>query len=251
MNRRHLALIVLLNVLISFVIALVVVWVFEIRRPEADELALLYGARPDAVLAATPAPANLVPVAPTRLSEDAALANPTAVSEATNPPLEVYVVKGGDSLVAIAVRYNVSIDDIVEANGLANPDYVFSGQRLIIPPARNTGGAPTATPLSVEGVEIAGIAGAGDLGAESTQIVNDSDQAFSLQGWQLSRRDGPSYTFGNTPLFPGGSVRVNTRAGQDSSIELYWGQDEAQWQSGTEARLLNERGKVIHAFEVP
>ena len=55
-------------------------------------------------------------------------------------------------------------------------------------------------------------------------MVNDSDQAFTLQGWQLERVDGPAYTFGNVPLFPGGSVRVHTRAGDNTSIDLYWGQ---------------------------
>ena len=55
MNRRQLAFIVLVNGLVSLVIALGVVWVFEIRRPEAEQLALLNDQRPGAVLAATPA----------------------------------------------------------------------------------------------------------------------------------------------------------------------------------------------------
>ena len=61
MNRRQLAFIVLVNGLVSLVIALAVVWVFEIRRPEAQELAALYGARPEAVLASTPAAAAGAP----------------------------------------------------------------------------------------------------------------------------------------------------------------------------------------------
>lgn len=254
MNRRHLALIILINALFSFVIALVVVWVYEIRKPEADELALLYAARPDAVLAATPVPANPVSFADSTPREDFVEEEPTettAPTEATEPSQEVYVVKGGDSLVAIAVRYNVSVEDIVRVNELANPDYVFSGQRLIIPTNQGANTGPTPTVQNVVGVGISGVAGAGDLTVESVQIVNDGDQAFSLQGWQLSRADGPAYTIGNVPLFPGGSVRINTRAGQDSSIELYWGLDTAQWQSGTTAQLLNERGSVIDSFTVP
>ena len=54
MNRRQLAFIVLVNGLVSLVIALGVVWVFEIRRPEAEQLALLNDQRPGAVLASTP-----------------------------------------------------------------------------------------------------------------------------------------------------------------------------------------------------
>ncbi len=161
-------------------------------------------------------------------------------------------MRGGDSLVAIATRYNVTVDDIVRTNNLANPDFVFSGQRLIIPGGAGAGGAgPTATPAAIEGVTIASIAGAGSLEAEAVQVVNDSDRAFTLQGWQLERVDGPVYTFGNVPLFPGGSVRVHTRAGDDTSIDLYWGQNQAQWESGAVAQLLNERGASVHTLTAP
>jgi hypothetical protein len=89
------------------------------------------------------------------------------------------------------------------------------------------------------------------VATEAVQVVNDSDQAFTLQGWRLERVDGPTYTFGNVPLFPGGSVRVHTRAGENTSIDLYWGQSEAQWQSGATAQLLNERGGLVHTFTAP
>ncbi len=253
MNRRHIALLVLINAMVSLVIALAVVWVYEIRRPESDELAALYAARPNAVLAATPAPANPVAILPTRAQNagEAVAIEAAVTAESAPVEQEVYVVKGGDSLVAIAVRYGVTVDELVEANSLANPDYVFSGQRLLIPVSGGNGSGPTPTVVIREGVEISGIAGAGDLATESAQIVNDSDQAFSMEGWQLTKTDGPVYTFGNVPLFPGGSVRVNTRAGEDSSIELYWGQSEAQWNSGDVAQLLNERGSIVHSYIVP
>lgn len=254
MNRRQLAFIVLVNGLVSLVIALAVVWIFEIRRPEAAEIASLYGARPEAVLAPTPAP---VPAQPVSIAGAVAQADapgqepPPIATESQDRQQEVYVVRGGDSLVAIAARYSVPVDDIVRANNLANPDFVFSGQRLIIPGRLATGGGPTATPATVEGVAIGAIDGAGSLETEAAQVVNDSDRAFSLQGWQLARQDGPVYTFGNVPLFPGGSVRIHTRAGEDTSIDLFWGQSEAQWQSGTVAQLLNERGTLVNTFTVP
>lgn len=253
MNRRQLAFIVLVNGLVSLVIALAVVWVFEIRRPEAEGLAALYGAQPGAIVASTPAPA--LPVAVAAAAQAATSAPPEQPVVATPEQAseqEVYVVRGGDSLVAIAARYNVSIDDIVRANNLTNPDFVFSGQRLVIPGVQSTGAAgPTSTPAVIEGVSIAAVGGAGDLETEAAQVVNDSDRAFTLQGWQLVRQDGPTYTFGNVPLFPGGSVRVHTRGGDDTSIDLYWGQTEAQWTSGAVAQLLNERGGLVHTFTVP
>ncbi|MGQ9666584.1 MAG: LysM peptidoglycan-binding domain-containing protein [Anaerolineae bacterium] len=50
----------------------------------------------------------------------------------------VHVVRWGETLEGIAARYGVSVWAIVQANGLANPDYIYVGQTLIIPAA----GAP-------------------------------------------------------------------------------------------------------------
>ena len=250
LNRRQLAFIVLVNGLVSLVIALAVVWVFEIRRPEAEELAAIYGAQPVAVLAATPAPSIPVAAPAVLQPEEPAPDVATATAPETNQSEEIYVVRGGDSLVAIAARYNLSVDQIVEANDLANPDFVFSGQRLIIPVSRLSGSAAsTATPVPVQGVEVASIIGAGDLATEAVQVVNDSDRAFSLQGWQLVKEEGPVYTFGDVPLFPGGSVRINTRTGSDNSIDLFWGQSEALWRSGAVARIdKRTRDACAHLF---
>ena len=44
-----------------------------------------------------------------------------------------HTVKAGESLFIIARQYDVTIDDIVEANNLENPDRLFIGQVLIIP----------------------------------------------------------------------------------------------------------------------
>jgi murein DD-endopeptidase MepM/ murein hydrolase activator NlpD len=44
-----------------------------------------------------------------------------------------YQVKSGDTLSLIALRYGVSVDELVQANGLANPDMIYIGQTLVIP----------------------------------------------------------------------------------------------------------------------
>ena len=255
MNRRQLAFIVLVNGLVSLVLALGVVWVFEIRRPDAEELASLAIPRPEAILAATPAAAagaaNPVAAAPTA-QEPEVEAVPTPQPAAAAGDQEVYIVQAGDSLLVIATRYNITVDQIMQANGLTNPDFVFSGQRLVIPVSGNANSSePTPTAVVIQGVEISAIDGGGDLNTESVLVVNDSDRAFSLQGWQLAREGGPAYTFGNVPLFPGGSVRVHTRAGSNTSIDLYWGQTEALWQSGSVAILLSAQGAVVHSRPAP
>ena len=47
--------------------------------------------------------------------------------------LEIYVVKSGDTVYQIARRYSVSMDDIISANQLQNPNALSVGQALIIP----------------------------------------------------------------------------------------------------------------------
>lgn len=253
MNRRQLAFIVLVNGLVSLVIALGVVWVFEIRRPDAAEIAALTLPRPEGILAATPAPATATSPADAAVptaQEPEVEALPAEPQSAAEDSQEVYIVQAGDSLLAIATRYNIAVDQIMQANGLTNPDFLFSGQRLVIPVSGGSA-APTPTPVVIEGVEIAAVDGGGNLDVESVLVVNDSDSAFSLQGWQLASEGGPAYTFGNVPLFPGGSVRVHTRAGDNTSIDLYWGQSEAVWPSGTAVQLISAQGAVVHSLTAP
>ena len=52
-----------------------------------------------------------------------------------------HVVQPGDTLFSIARRYGVSMDAIALANGIANPNRIYVGQRLLIP----TGGTPSGT----------------------------------------------------------------------------------------------------------
>lgn len=49
------------------------------------------------------------------------------------PSMIIYIVQRGDTLWAIAKRYNVTIQSIVGANNLANPDMLDIGQQLVIP----------------------------------------------------------------------------------------------------------------------
>ena len=59
------------------------------------------------------------------------------------PPESVasgYVIKAGDSLSGIAVKFGVSLSSLMRSNNIRDPDRIFSGQRLVIP---STGGAAT------------------------------------------------------------------------------------------------------------
>jgi len=54
-----------------------------------------------------------------------------SVSAQGNGP--VYIVQPGDTLSLIASRFNVSLNDLIEANPAINPDILSEGQQIIIP----------------------------------------------------------------------------------------------------------------------
>jgi murein DD-endopeptidase MepM/ murein hydrolase activator NlpD len=64
----------------------------------------------------------------------------------------VYVVAPGDTLGAIAARFGISLDALVAANGIADPNRLVAGQQLLIPGA--AGNLPAATAgVAIEGIE--------------------------------------------------------------------------------------------------
>jgi len=46
--------------------------------------------------------------------------------------MEIYVVQPGDSLYAIARRYGVSLERLIQDNGLLQPDYLVAGQTIVV-----------------------------------------------------------------------------------------------------------------------
>ena len=157
----------------------------------------------------------------------------------------------GDSLGAIADRFGVALADIMAANSLQNPDYVFSGQRLIIPPAGGVVATVAPTSAPGQGLRIGALETPGNLLSEAVSLINDSNLAINLQGWKLERVGGPAYEIGSVSVFPGGSLWIHSRSGENTSVALFWGQAEPIWQSGAEARLVNPQGDVIATYSVP
>lgn len=268
MNRRQLAFIILFNAIVSLVVALLVVWAVEARRPDPEALAInnvpAVGQPVSTGLPVTDnTPAENVP--PTAAAPpDAGSTDPAGAPNETAVPAEptalgeqeIYIVAAGDSLSSIADRFGIPVSTIVEVNKLTDPNFVFSGQRLVIPVA-GTGGATatlvaTPTPAqAAQGIVIRAVAAPGDLLTEAVQIVNDGDGAVNLNGWQLFSATGTVYTFTDLPLFPGNYVWVHSGSGDDTSIARYWRQAGAVWSSGVEVQLRNGAGEVIARYTVP
>jgi len=90
---------------------------------------------------ATPTPTGTVTV-PTATPTSTTQPQPTA----TQPPGQpiYYIVRPGDTLYSIARQFGVSVQAILAANNLPNPNCIYVGQKLLIPSPGTP--APTPTP---------------------------------------------------------------------------------------------------------
>jgi len=87
---------------------------------------------------ADPPGATLPPPARTPTPPPLPTATPTAtptpsLSPFPSPTARLHTVARGENLTQIANRYGVTVEAIVRANGIANPNLIEPGQRLIIP----------------------------------------------------------------------------------------------------------------------
>jgi len=93
---------------------------------------------------------NQVLIIPVGTTTSAPNPTPTTTTSATT-----YVVKAGDTLYAIARAHGITIQQIVDANGISNPNLIYVNQVLKIP-AGTTTSTPTSTPSATTYVVKAG-----------------------------------------------------------------------------------------------
>lgn len=184
-----------------------------------------------------------------------------------------YAVETGDTLGAIAVKFNITVAEILDANEIPNPDALVVGQVLIIrrplvaasthtalPPGEieaevdPTAAAPTNTPEPLTGesrVLIDSIIGAGDLASERVFLKRVGPGEISLTGWSLVAENGDTFTFPQLTLFENGAVFVHTRQGQTTAVALYWELDHTVWSSGDTVVLIDDQGEVHTSYQIP
>lgn len=210
-----------------------------------------------------PTPPELTPTATKDIAGEIEALRPTAT--ATLPPSptpNVYIVKPGDTLFAIAIEYDIPVDVLMAANGLSNADELSVEQVLIIPSEewveayreKHVGAQSnvTATPTVIvdpPNVRIIGVEGAGTLEEEAIRILNSGGVA-SMSGWRLDDGDGHIYIFPTFTLHSG-AFNLNIGPGTDSPIDLYWGLEEPILSPGKILKLLDTSGEVQSTFEIP
>jgi LysM repeat protein len=199
----------------------------------------------------------------------------SAVVEPTSGRTNTYVVQSGDNLSGIAFKYGVSVDALMKANGLANPDMITVGQTLVIPAASATTAEtpeetpqagtpeatvaartpatarPSATAPSAPEVTIEQVRKAAPGGTDDVVVLANSGSWVKLLGWQLVDAEGNAYTFPDLRLFPGGTVQVHTASGKNTEVDLYWGIDRAAWSRGGVVILKDASGQVVQTYQMP
>ncbi len=265
MSYRRMLPFIFLNIIVSAAVVLGILWWWDGRQE--DSLVSVTGdpALPQAVVSQDEVP----------IAEDA----PTALPEAETVPIpeesgpEIHIVGAGETLGQISGRYDLTIDEIMSANGMNNPNFLYVGQELIIPLAEtlqeaaeeapetvdssdeDTLPAPIPTAPAGEGeviIEIAEVIGLGQLPLEAVQIVNNGGREVKLSEWKLADQFGNYYTFSPFTLYgDGAGIMIHTTAGQNNATNLYWGEEKPIWKSGEMVILYDADGTVQAELKIP
>ncbi|MFQ6100179.1 MAG: LysM peptidoglycan-binding domain-containing protein [Anaerolineae bacterium] len=257
MRARTWAIFILINVIVSAVVVLTILFIWgRVHTP-------------------APSTSTHVPAATLTLStteEAAGTATVLPVASPTPPGPLLYTVQEGDTLGAIALAYGVSVEDLMAANGLTDANLLHVGQTLVIPignlptpppgPSAETGPEPsptvvtlptllpTSTPSGPPLVEIGQVLGSGDVAAEVV-LVRNRGGATSLEGWTLSDAEGNTFIFPAITLFTDAQVRLHSAAGSATPSDLYWGRMAPAWSGGELITLRDAAGSVVDTYIVP
>ena len=229
------------NILVSAITVLIVLNLWDRRSP----------------------PELVTPTATVDVIAHVASAVPTLTpTKPPSPTPSTYTVRAGDTISNIAEEFDISMEELMAANRLQDPNELSVGQVLIIPEVEGAATTPTisetrypeasSTPAAAaaQQVVINGIVGAGDLETESVRLLNTGSEV-SMAGWTLDDGGGNSFDFPDFTFYSTGAVDVHTRAGTNTTIDLYWGLDQAVWTPGKVIYLRNVSGEQVSSFKVP
>lgn len=118
-----------------------------------------------------------------------------------------YTVAPGDTLGAIAARLGVSIDALIAANAIDDPNRINPGQVLIVPNA--DGSLPVTAVAAVTATGIVRAAAGDTLATLATRYALDPALVAELNGAPITRR-----------LFPGQPVNVPESAAPPPALSL-------------------------------
>ena len=253
MSARKMIPFLLLNVLVSTVVVLAILYWWD-NRDGGTETAVSI-------------PTTITPAVPVQNTVVFPAISPTNTPEPDDGP-PIHIVQAGDTLGTISQLYDVPIDDIMAENGLTNPNIISVGQQLLIPVGGTSTPVPADTAVPEEAVlptpiatqpvgsgeavvAITAVIGPGQLAEEAVLLTNSGEDRIALQDWTLLDEDGHEYEFGQVTLFAGSDLRLNTTSGANGPTALFWGLSEAIWTTGETVTLQDSSGVTRVTFTVP
>jgi len=254
MNWRQMAIFLGLNVVVSVVVTLAVLTLWDSGRAASR-----------AVPTALPTTSAAVAVPANNATTNQAAAPTSApVAPTATPRATSYTVKSGDTLSSISRDFDVSLADLLAANNLRDGDLLTIGQKITIP---IDGATPVPSPTPIRPrpvvtatqsialgdafVTIREITDGGSLSQEVVIFTNIGAKV-NLAGWTLVDSEGRKFTFPDLTLLTNAEVKVHTTSGTNTATDLYWGQTTPRWSaSGTVAYLRDPSGKLIATYRVP
>jgi LysM repeat protein len=99
-------------------------------------------------------------------------------AESTGQAGKVHVVRRGDTLAKIALRYSVSVTALSRANNVRNPNTIYVGQRLLIPTKKSRTTTANAKPAAANPSGSVHVVRRGDTLAKISQRYGVSMQAL-------------------------------------------------------------------------
>ncbi len=277
---KRLFYILLLNIIVSAVTILVILNSWERNHPPISAQAT------PVVLVVTPTQAVVLPLVSNQ-SETEQIPTDTGViiTGTISTPVATlgietlaYQVKKGDTLGGLATEFNISVADIMTVNGLTDPDSIYEGQILRIPtaplptitPTPTLTKTPSATPIpsatATHGptatktptlapqeaqLAIESVIGAGVIANEHVVLQRYGNGELSLAGWRLEDSSGNAYIFPQLTLYQGVSINLNTRSGEDTVLDLFWGRPYTVWSTGKTVYLYDAQNKLRDSYTVP
>jgi len=179
-----------------------------------------------------------------------------------------YRVSAGDTVGRIALEFNLTVEELMEANDIGNPNKLAIDQLLFIPVTQsieptnrliatdsmtsNVAVLPPDSSIVSESshmLEIRSVSSYGDLESEKLVIFNWGG-TVSLLGWSIVSSAGDTYDFPALRLHESGQVTLHTVVGNNTVTDLYWGRLQSAWNSGVTISLIDPSGNSHTSYVI-
>jgi hypothetical protein len=111
---------------------------------------------------------------------------------------------------------------------------------------------PTATIPTTPVLEVSSVVGLGVIDSEYVLINRIGEGEVWMDGWKVKDQDGHAYPFPDSLMLnKNSSIRLYTRPGLDTVLELHWGLSQPVWRSGEKVLIEDPLGNIRVEYTIP